>query len=158
MTEAPRTEADLDLIMRIIPHRYPFLLVDRVEDIEFGQRIHAIKNVTVNEPFFPGHFPEYPVFPGVLIMEALAQAAAILTFASASEEETKQAADDLYLFAGIDNARFKRPVMPGDRLELFAEMTANKRGIYKYKAVAKVDGQVVAEADLMCAHRKMGEA
>lgn len=145
-------------IRKILPHRYPFLLVDRVEDIEFGQRIHAIKNVTVNEPFFPGHFPEYPVFPGVLIMEALAQAAAILTFASASEEETKQAADDLYLFAGIDNARFKRPVMPGDRLELFAEMTANKRGIYKYKAVARVDGQVVAEADLMCAHRKMGEA
>ena len=91
-------------------------------------------------------------------MEALAQAAAILTFASASEEETLQAADDLYLFAGIDNARFKRPVMPGDRLELFAEMTASKRGIYKYKAVAKVDGQVVAEADLMCAHRKMGDA
>ncbi len=149
---------NIQQIRKILPHRYPFLLVDRVEDIEFGQRIHAIKNVTVNEPFFPGHFPEYPVFPGVLIMEALAQAAAILTFASASEEETKQAADDLYLFAGIDNARFKRPVMPGDRLELFAEMTANKRGIYKYKAVAKVDGQVVAEADLMCAHRKMGEA
>jgi 3-hydroxyacyl-[acyl-carrier-protein] dehydratase len=145
-------------IRKILPHRYPFLLVDRVEDIEFGQRIHAIKNVTVNEPFFPGHFPEYPVFPGVLIMEALAQAAAILTFASASDEETKQAADDLYLFAGIDNARFKRPVMPGDRLELFAEITASKRGIYKYKAVAKVDGQVVAEADLMCAHRKMGDA
>lgn len=149
---------NIQQIRKILPHRYPFLLVDRVEDIEFGQRIHAIKNVSVNEPFFPGHFPEYPVFPGVLIMEALAQAAAILTFASASEEETKQAADDLYLFAGIDNARFKRPVMPGDRLELFAEMTANKRGIYKYKAVAKVDGQVVAEADLMCAHRKMGEA
>ncbi|MBU3667238.1 MAG: 3-hydroxyacyl-ACP dehydratase FabZ [Rhodocyclaceae bacterium] len=145
-------------IRKILPHRYPFLLVDRVEDIEFGQRIHAIKNVTVNEPFFPGHFPDYPVFPGVLIMEALAQAAAILTFASASDEETKNAADDLYLFAGIDNARFKRPVMPGDRLELFAEMTASKRGIYKYKAVAKVDGQVVAEADLMCAHRKMGDA
>lgn len=149
---------NVNQIRKILPHRYPFLLVDRVEDIEFGQRIHAIKNVTVNEPFFPGHFPEYPVFPGVLIMEALAQAAAILTFASASEDDVKQAADDLYLFAGIDNARFKRPVMPGDRLELFAEMTANKRGIYKYKAVAKVDGQIVAEADLMCAHRKMGEA
>ena len=145
-------------IRKILPHRYPFLLVDRVEEIEFGERIHAIKNVTVNEPFFPGHFPEYPVFPGVLIMEALAQAAAILTFASASEDETLQAADDLYLFAGIDNARFKRPVMPGDRLDLYAEMTANKRGIYKYKAVARVDGQVVAEAELMCAHRKMGDA
>lgn len=143
-------------IRKILPHRYPFLLVDRVEDIDYGKTIHAIKNVTVNEPCFTGHFPEYPVLPGVLIMEALAQAAAILTFASASEEETLQAADDLYLFAGIDNARFKRPVMPGDRLELFAEMVANKRGIYKYKAVAKVDGHVVAEADLMCAHRKMG--
>ena len=143
-------------IRKILPHRYPFLLVDRVEEIDFGKTIHAIKNVTVNEPCFTGHFPEYPVFPGVLIMEAMAQAAAILTFASASEEETLQAADDLYLFAGIDNARFKRPVMPGDRLELFAEMTANKRGIYKYKAVAKVDGQIAAEADLMCAHRKMG--
>lgn len=147
---------DIHQIRKILPHRYPFLLVDRVEEIDFGKTIHAIKNVTVNEPCFTGHFPEYPVFPGVLIMEAMAQAAAILTFASASEEETLQAADDLYLFAGIDNARFKRPVMPGDRLELFAEMTANKRGIYKYKAVAKVDGQIAAEADLMCAHRKMG--
>ena len=132
--------------------------VDRVEDIDYGKSIHAIKNVTVNEPCFTGHFPEYPVLPGVLIMEAMAQAAAILTFASASEEETLQAADDLYLFAGIDNARFKRPVMPGDRLDLFAEMVANKRGIYKYKAVAKVDGLLVAEADLMCAHWKMGGA
>lgn len=145
-------------IRKILPHRYPFLLVDCVEDIEYGKRIHAIKNVTVNEPCFTGHFPEYPVLPGVLIMEAMAQAAAILTFASATEEETLQAADDLYLFAGIDNARFKRPVFPGDRLEMFAEMIANKRGIYKYKAVSKVDGLLVAEAELMCAHRKMGEA
>lgn len=151
------TQLNIHQIRKILPHRYPFLLVDRVEDIDYGKTIHAIKNVTVNEPCFTGHFPEYPVLPGVLIMEAMAQAAAILTFASASEEETLQAADDLYLFAGIDNARFKRPVMPGDRLDLFAEMVANKRGIYKYKAVAKVDGNVVAEADLMCAHRKMGE-
>lgn len=149
---------NINQIRKILPHRYPFLLVDRVEEIEYGTRIHAIKNVTVNEPFFPGHFPDYPVFPGVLIMEALAQAAAILTFASASAEESKQSPDDLYLFAGIDNARFKRPVMPGDRLELFAEMTANKRGIYKYKGIAKVDGNIVAEAELMCAHRKMGDA
>lgn len=145
-------------IRKILPHRYPFLLVDRVEDIEFGKRIHAIKNVSVNESLFQGHFPEYPVFPGVLIMEALAQAAAVLTFASASEDETKQSADDLYLFAGIDNARFKRPVLPGDRLDLFAEMSASKRGIYKYKVVAKVDDQIVAEAELMCAHRKMSDA
>lgn len=152
------TQLNIHQIRKILPHRYPFLLVDRVQEIDYGKSIHAIKNVTVNEPCFTGHFPEYPVLPGVLIMEAMAQAAAILTFASASEEETLQAADDLYLFAGIDNARFKRPVMPGDRLDLFAEMVANKRGIYKYKAVAKVDGQVVAEADLMCAHRKMGDA
>ncbi|MFW9612038.1 MAG: 3-hydroxyacyl-ACP dehydratase FabZ [Fluviibacter sp.] len=152
------TQLNIHQIRKILPHRYPFLLVDRVQEIDYGKSIHAIKNVTVNEPCFTGHFPEYPVMPGVLIMEAMAQAAAILTFASASEEETLQAADDLYLFAGIDNARFKRPVMPGDRLDLFAEMVANKRGIYKYKAVAKVDGQVVAEADLMCAHRKMGDA
>lgn len=151
------TQLNIHQIRKILPHRYPFLLVDRVEDIDYGKTIHAIKNVTVNEPCFTGHFPEYPVLPGVLIMEAMAQAAAILTFASASEEETLQAADDLYLFAGIDNARFKRPVSPGDRLDLYAEMVANKRGIYKYKAVAKVDGQIVAEADLMCAHRKMGE-
>lgn len=152
------TQLNIHQIRKILPHRYPFLLVDRVEEIDYGKTIHAIKNVTVNEPCFTGHFPEYPVLPGVLIMEAMAQAAAILTFASASEEETLQAADDLYLFAGIDNARFKRPVSPGDRLDLYAEMVANKRGIYKYKAVAKVDGQVVAEADLMCAHRKMGAA
>ena len=150
-------QLNIHQIRKILPHRYPFLLVDRVEDIDYGKTIHAIKNVTVNEPCFTGHFPEYPVMPGVLIMEAMAQAAAILTFASASEEETLQAADDLYLFAGIDNARFKRPVGPGDRLDLHAEMVASKRGIYKYKAVAKVDGQIVAEADLMCAHRKMGE-
>ena len=149
---------DIHEILEYLPHRYPFLLIDRVVAIEPGKSIHAYKNVTINEPFFVGHFPHHPVMPGVLIMEAMAQAAAILTFASASEEETLQAADDLYLFAGIDNARFKRPVMPGDRLDLFAEMVANKRGIYKYKAVAKVDGQVVAEADLMCAHRKMGDA
>ena len=150
-------QLNIHQIRKILPHRYPFLLVDRVEDIDYGKTIHAIKNVTVNEPCFTGHFPEYPVMPGVLIMEAMAQAAAILTFASATEEETLQAADDLYLFAGIDNARLKRPVGPGDRLDLYAEMVANKRGIYKYKAVAKVDGNIVAEADLMCAHRKMGE-
>jgi 3-hydroxyacyl-[acyl-carrier-protein] dehydratase len=150
-------QLNIHQIRKILPHRYPFLLVDRVEDIDYGKTIHAIKNVTVNEPCFTGHFPEYPVMPGVLIMEAMAQAAAILTFASATEEETLQAADDLYLFAAIDNARFKRPVSPGDRLDLYAEIIASKRGIYKYKAVAKVDGQLVAEADLMCAHRKMGE-
>ncbi len=150
-------QLNIHQIRKILPHRYPFLLVDRVEDIDYGKTIHAIKNVTVNEPCFTGHFPEYPVMPGVLIMEAMAQAAAILTFASATEEETLQAADDLYLFAAIDNARFKRPVSPGDRLDLYAEIIASKRGIYKYKAMAKVDGQLVAEADLMCAHRKMGE-
>ena len=146
---------DIRAILEHLPHRYPFLLVDRVLDIEPGKRIRALKNVTINEPFFVGHFPHLPVMPGVLQIEALAQAAGILSF-----QTMGRVSDDrsVYYFVGIDGARFKRPVMPGDRLELFVEMTASKRGIYKYKAVAKVDGQVAAEADLMCAHRKMGDA
>ena len=149
------TQLNIHQIRKILPHRYPFLLVDRVEDIDYGKTIHAIKNVTVNEPCFTGHFPEYPVLPGVLIMEAMAQAAAILTFASASEEETLQAADDLYLFAGIDNARFKRPVMPGDQLHLHVEIERQMRGVWKFKGEARVDGQLAAEAKLMCAKRDL---
>lgn len=149
-------QLNIHQIRKILPHRYPFLLVDRVEDINYGKSIHAIKNVTVNEPCFTGHFPSYPVMPGVLIMEAMAQTSAILTF-STWQAEALQADDDLYLFAGIDNARFKHPVGPGDQLDLYAELVANKRGIYKYKACAKVDDRVVAEASLICAHRKIGE-
>ena len=146
---------DIQAILDTLPHRYPFLLVDRVLELEPGQRILAQKNVTTNEEFFNGHFPNYKVMPGVLIIEALAQAAGILSFktidAAANDEQ-------VYFFAGIDNARFKRPVVPGDvvMLEVFIERHA--RGIWKYKGKAMVDGQLAAEADLMCALREVPKA
>ena len=145
---------DINQIKEYLPHRYPLLLVDRVLSWESGKNIVAIKNVTINEEFFNGHFPNKPVMPGVMTIEALAQTSALLAFLTMGQKPDENA---VVYFLGIDNARFKRPVGPGDRLDLYAEMVANKRGIYKYKAVAKVDGLVVAEADLMCAHRKMGE-
>ncbi|HEY4372139.1 MAG TPA: 3-hydroxyacyl-ACP dehydratase FabZ [Burkholderiales bacterium] len=141
---------DIHAILEYLPHRYPFLLVDRVLDMELDKRIHAIKNVTINEPFFPGHFDYHPVMPGVLILEALAQAAAILCFKS---RNAKPDGKTVYYFVGIDNARFKKPVMPGDQLNLHIEITRYSRGLWKFKAEAKVDGQVVTEADLMCAIR-----
>ena len=143
---------DIHQIRKILPHRYPFLLVDRVEEIDFGKTIHAIKNVTVNEPCFTGHFPEYPVFPGVLIMEALAQAAGILSFKT---EDKKPTQSDVFYFAGIDDARFKRPVMPGDQLHLHVEIERQMRGVWKFKGEARVDGQLAAEARLMCAKRDL---
>jgi 3-hydroxyacyl-[acyl-carrier-protein] dehydratase len=143
---------DIQAIMEHLPHRYPFLLVDRVVEIELGKSIHAYKNVTINEPFFMGHFPHHPVMPGVLIMEALAQAAGILSFKSMSE---KPSAETVFYFAGIDGARFKKPVMPGDQLHLHVEITRHMRGVWKYKAEARVDGQMAAEASLMCAQRNL---
>ncbi|MBM3114456.1 3-hydroxyacyl-ACP dehydratase FabZ [Jeongeupia naejangsanensis] len=140
---------DVREIMQCLPHRYPFLLLDRVVELEPGKTIKAIKNVTVNEPFFQGHFPQYPVMPGVLILEALAQAAGVLSFKSVEEVPE----DSLYLFAGIDNARFKRQVLPGDQLTLCVEIVAHKRGIWKYAAKAFVGSELAAEADLMSAHR-----
>ncbi|GGP18755.1 3-hydroxyacyl-ACP dehydratase FabZ [Silvimonas iriomotensis] len=145
---------DINDIVKYLPHRYPFLLVDRVIELELGKSIKAIKNVTINEPFFQGHFPGYPVMPGVLIMEALAQAAGVLSFKS----EGRMPSDGtLYFFAGIDNARFKRQVLPGDQLTLCVEMVAQKRGIYKYQAKAYVGDELAAEADLMCAERKVNK-
>ena len=141
-------------IRELIPHRYPFLLVDRVEELEPGVRAVGIKNVTQNEPFFQGHFPDYPVMPGVLIMEALAQAAGILSFKTMG---SKPDPNSVFYFVGIDGARFKKPVMPGDQLHLHVEIQRQMRGIWKYKAEAKVDGQVVAEAELMCAKREIAE-
>ena len=138
-------------VLEYLPHRYPFLLVDRVIDYEAGVRLTAIKNVTINEPFFPGHFPHRPVFPGVLIMEALAQATGILAFLTS---DTKPTEKSLYYFAGIDTARFKRPVEPGDQMVLEVELVRHKRTIWKFKGVAKVDGQIVASADLMCAEQE----
>lgn len=139
---------DIHQVLKHLPHRYPFLLVDKVVDYEVGKTIHAIKNVTINEPFFNGHFPHYPVMPGVLIVEALAQAAGILSFKTLGAMPDD---DSLFFFVGIDNARFKKTVFPGDQLHLHVEIVRQVRNICKYKAEARVDGQVVAEADMMCA-------
>jgi len=143
---------DIQGVLEHLPHRYPFLLIDRVLECEPGKRLVALKNVTVNEPMFTGHFPERPVFPGVLIMEALAQATGILAFKT---QGTKPDGKSLYYFAGIDNCRFKQPVLPGDQLILEVEIIKAKRNIWKFKAEAKVDGKVVAEAELMCAEQEV---
>ena len=146
------TPMDIQYILRKLPHRYPFLLVDRVLELEKNVRIKALKNVTMNEPFFGGHFPARPVMPGVLMLEALAQAAAILSFESADAEPGD---DTVVYFAGIDNARFKKPVGPGDQLILEARIDRVKSGVYRYHTKATVDGATVAEADLMCTMRRV---
>ncbi len=143
---------DIQHILRKLPHRYPFLLVDRVLELEKGVRIKALKNVTINEPFFQGHFPARPVMPGVLMLEALAQAAALLSFESLDSDPGE---DTVVYFAGIDNARFKRPVGPGDQLILEAAIDRQKAGIYRYKTRCTVDGLLAVEADLMCTMRKV---
>ena len=145
---------DIHQILQHLPHRYPFLLVDRVLEMEVGKSIHAYKNVTFNEHFFTGHFPHHPVMPGVLIMEALAQAAGILSFKTMGEMPSE---DSVFYFVGIDEARFKKPVMPGDQLHLHVTIERQMRGIWKYNAEAKVDGEIVASAKLMCAKREIQE-
>jgi 3-hydroxyacyl-[acyl-carrier-protein] dehydratase len=146
------TTMDIHQILKKLPHRYPILLVDRVLEVEKGKRIKAIKNVTINEEFFNGHFPHRPVMPGVLMLEALAQAAALLSF-----ETLGEAPDDntVYYFAGIDGARFKRPVEPGDQLILEVELERMKAGIFKFKAWASVGEERAVEAELMCTMRKI---
>lgn len=144
---------DIKQILEHLPHRYPMLLVDRVLECEPGKRIVALKNVTINEPFFTGHFPHHPVMPGVLTLEALAQAAGILSFSTMG---VKPDDDTVYYFVGIDGARFKRPVEPGDQLRLEVDVTRQMRGIWKYAARALVDGEVATEAELMCTARKLG--
>ncbi len=141
---------DIHDILKLLPHRYPFLLVDRVLSMEKGKTIQALKNVTINEPFFNGHFPHRPVMPGVLMLEAMAQAAALLAF-----DTVGSAPDDksVYYFAGIDAARFKRPVEPGDQLIMDVELLRMKSGIFKFKGVTRVLGNVVCEAELMCTMR-----
>jgi 3-hydroxyacyl-[acyl-carrier-protein] dehydratase len=146
MTEA--FSMDVDAIMRQIPHRYPFLLVDRVTACVPGETIEAIKNVTVNEPFFPGHFPHRPVMPGVMILEALAQAAGILAFRTADVVPTE---DTKFYFVGIDDARFRKPVVPGDQVVLKARLERAIRGIWKFSTSAEVDGQEVASATMLLA-------
>lgn len=142
---------ELTDIIKHLPHRYPFLLVDRVLEIEVGSSIKAIKNVTANEPQFQGHFPELPVFPGVLILEALAQAAALCAFQGKDGEVLGK----LYLFVGIDNARFKRQVVPGDQMLLSVDVIKSRRGMWRFNAEATVEGAVAASAELMIAVQDM---
>jgi 3-hydroxyacyl-[acyl-carrier-protein] dehydratase len=152
-TPAPAiTTMDIHQILEYLPHRYPILLVDRVLDVVPGERITALKNVSMNEPFFPGHYPHHPVMPGVLIVEAMAQTAAILSFKTMGGKPDDKS---VYYFVGIDGARFKRPVSPGDQLIMEVSITANKRGMWKFAGQAKVDGQVACEAELICTVRKL---
>ena len=139
-------------ILKYLPHRYPLLLVDRVISYEAGKDIVALKNVSINEPFFSGHFPHHPVMPGVLIVEALAQAAAILTLRT---ENTTNKEDTVYYFVGIDGVRFKKPVMAGDQLILKVAIQRQIKGLWKYSARAEVDNQLVTEAQLMCTSRNV---
>lgn len=141
------TAMDIHEVLEHLPHRYPFLLIDRVLEVVPNESIVALKNVTMNEPFFPGHYPHHPVMPGVLVIEAMAQAAGILSFKTM---EKLPSDDSVYYFVGIDNARFKRPVGPGDQLILKATVTLNKRGMWKFACKAEVDGQIAAEAELIC--------
>lgn len=145
---------DINDIKNTLPHRYPFLLVDRVLEFEAGKSLVAIKNVTANEPFFQGHFPEKPVMPGVLILEALAQATGLLAFRTEGRDAAR---DSLYYFVGIDKARFKRPVEPGDQLRLSVDVIKVKRGIWVFETEATVDGKVAATAVIMCTERKIDE-
>ena len=160
-TEAVNTAATttktlgINEIKEYLPHRYPLLLVDRVLDYELGKTITAIKNVTVNEEFFNGHFPHKPVMPGVLMIEALAQTAAILSFKTM---DVKPDENSVVYFVGIDNARFKRPVEPGDQLRMDVEILRVSRGIWQYHAEASVDGQLAVEGDLMCTMRSAADA
>lgn len=145
---------DINQIKEYLPHRYPFLLVDRVLNWESGKSITAIKNVTANEEFFNGHFPHKPVMPGVMMIEAMAQTAALLSFLTMGK---KPGQNEVVYFAGIDGARFKRPVGPGDQLVMEVEISRVARGIWKYRAKATVDGQLAVEADLMCTMRSVAE-
>lgn len=143
---------DVNEIREYLPHRYPFLLVDRVLELVPGESIVALKNVTVNEPYFNGHFPEHPVMPGVLIIEAMAQAAGILGFKTMNK---KPQDGSIYYFVGSDKLRFKRPVVPGDQLKLEATILSEKRGIWKFAVKATVDGAIVSSATILCADRKV---
>lgn len=141
---------DIHKVLRLLPHRYPFLLVDRVVECVPGERLVALKNVTVNEPFFQGHFPARPVMPGVMVLEALAQATGLLAMETSPESVGENV---LYYLVGIDNARFKRPVEPGDQLRLEARLIKRKRDIWVFSTEAGVDGKTVATAEIMCTQR-----
>lgn len=142
---------DHEAIKQFLPHRYPFLLVDRVTELTPGEAVVGFKNITGNEELFNGHFPGQSIFPGVLMCEAMAQVSAILGFATSGNRPSE---GYLYLFAGLDNVKFKKQVVPGDRLDLFSTLVSERRGIFKFNCRAEVDGQLVAMADIVCAERK----
>lgn len=146
-------EMDIHQVLEHLPQRFPLLMVDRVLECEPGKRIRALKNVSANEPYFPGHFPNRPVMPGVLILEAMAQAAGILVFRTLGSRPDDKS---VYYYAGIDNARFKRPVVPGDQLEIEVVILGSKRGIWKFGCTARVAGAMVAEAEILCTVRPAG--
>ena len=152
MKQDMAAEMDVFEVLKHLPHRYPFLLVDRVLSCDPGKSLSALKNVTINEPFFQGHFPNRPVMPGVLILEALAQATGILGVRSMEQEPPE---DAMYFFVGIDNARFKHPVGPGDQIRLDVELKKVRRNIWVFHGKATVDGRLVASAELMCTHRRV---
>ncbi|WP_049721538.1 3-hydroxyacyl-ACP dehydratase FabZ [Gilvimarinus polysaccharolyticus] len=143
---------DVNEIREYLPHRYPMLLVDRVVELVVGESIVAYKNITINEDVFNGHFPDFPVFPGVLILEALAQASGVLGFKTMDK---KPQDGSIYLFAGVDDVRFKRQVIPGDRLQLESQIVSSKRGVWKFACKATVDGELAASATILCADRKV---
>jgi 3-hydroxyacyl-[acyl-carrier-protein] dehydratase len=148
------SEMDINEVLAHLPQRYPLLMIDRVKECEPGKRIVALKNVSANEPYFPGHFPHRPIMPGVLILEAMAQAAGVLVFRSRG---TKPDDKTLYYYVGIDNARFKKPVLPGDQLEIEVHLERVLRGISKFGCVARVEGKVVAEATILCSMQAIEE-
>ena len=148
-------EMDIAAVLDHLPHRYPFLMIDRVRECEPGKRIVAIKCVSANEPYFQGHFPNRPIMPGVLILEAMAQAAGILVFRT---EGVKPDGNSVYYYAGIDDARFKKPVIPGDQLEIEVILERSLRGIWKFGCLARVDGAIVAEARILCSMRRIDQA
>jgi len=153
--ERKQIKLTVEEIQQLIPHRYPMLLVDKVVDMEPGKWIHAVKNVSINEPVFTGHFPDYAIFPGVMILEAMAQASGVLGFKTSELEGNPKSEAEMFLFASIDNAKFKRPVHPGDTIDLHIEFVKERRNMWKYYGEAKVDGKVVCSADLMCARREL---
>jgi 3-hydroxyacyl-[acyl-carrier-protein] dehydratase len=141
---------EIQEILTLLPHRYPFLLIDKVLEVQRGKSLVALKNVTVNEPFFTGHFPEHPVMPGVLILESLAQASGVIILQA---DPSLSSRDYLFLFVGVDNVRFKRMVIPGDQLHLNVELLRHKQEIFKFQGVATVSGELVCSAELMIARR-----
>ncbi len=146
------SDTDINEIMKLLPHRYPFLLVDKILEMDQGKSLIAVKNVTINEPFFQGHFPHRPVMPAVLMLEALAQTSGLLAYKTG---ELRPKEESIYYFAGIDKARFKRPVGPGDQLILKVDLVKRKRNIWVFNGVASVDGEVAASAELMCAEQEI---